>query len=132
MYIQMLRNYLAYFSQTPQIRNRRELCSLDVHCFPSVFLSVYFCLDCQICAPVQFFGKFKIKCKPSICLQIFPSHTENNVSHKYPSTLIDLLLCCIDGVLYNSLHYPSKSRQFRFCNCAAPSLITLNLKKGEK
>ena len=128
----MLRNYLAYFCQTPQIRNWRELCSLDVHCLPSVFLSVYFCLDCQICAPAQFFGKFKIKCKPSICLQIFPSHTENNVSHKYLSTLIDLLLCCIDGVLYNSLHYPSKSWQFRFCNCAAPSLTTLDLKKVEK
>ena len=36
-----------------------------------------------------------------ICLQNFPYHTQNNVSHKYLSILINLLLCCFYGVLYN-------------------------------
>ena len=36
-----------------------ELCSLAVHDFPYVFLSVYFCFACQICAHAQFFGKIK-------------------------------------------------------------------------
>ena len=63
LYIRMLRNCLAYFSQNPQIRNWCinwwELCSLAVHYFPRVFLSVYFCIAFQICAHVQSFGKIK-------------------------------------------------------------------------
>ena len=59
LYIQMLHNCLAYFSRNQQIRNWRELCSLYVHYFPRVFLSVYFYFPCQIRAHAQFFGKFK-------------------------------------------------------------------------
>ena len=59
----MLRNILAYFSQNPQIRNCCinwwVLCSLAVHYFPRVFLSVYFCFACHIYAHAQFFGKIK-------------------------------------------------------------------------
>ena len=44
LYIRILRNCLAYFSQNPQIRNWcinwQELYSLSVHYFPRVFLSV--------------------------------------------------------------------------------------------
>ena len=74
LYIQMLRNYLAYFSETPQIRNWWELCSLDVHCFPRVFLSVYFCLACQISVHAQFFGKFKTNAsRLYVCRFFLPS-----------------------------------------------------------
>ena len=34
-------------------------CSLAVHYFPYVFLSVYFCFACQICTYAQFFRKIK-------------------------------------------------------------------------
>ena len=37
-----------------------------------------------------------------ICLQNFPYHIQNNVSHKYLNTLLNLLLCCLYGVLYNA------------------------------
>ena len=54
---------LEYFSQNPQIQNWCiywwENCSLAVHYFPRVFLSVYFCFASQICAHAQFFGKIK-------------------------------------------------------------------------
>ena len=62
LYIRMLRNCLAYFSQNPQIRNwckNWEFCSLAAHYFPRVVLSVYFCFSCQICAHAQFFVKIK-------------------------------------------------------------------------
>ena len=72
LYIQMLRNCVAYFSQNPQIRNWWELCSLYVHYFPRVFLSVYFCFACQICAHAQFFGKFKTNAsRPYVRIQNF-------------------------------------------------------------
>ena len=63
LYIRMLRNCLAYFSQNPQIRNWCiywcEVCSLAVHYFPRFFLSAYFCFASQVCAHAQFFGKIK-------------------------------------------------------------------------
>ena len=64
LYIWMLCNCLAYFSQNLQIWNWCinwwELCSLDVHYFLHVFLSVYFCFACQIyVVHAQFFGKIK-------------------------------------------------------------------------
>ena len=73
LYIRMLRNCLAYFSQNPQIRNWCinwwELCSLAVHYFLRVFLSVYFlfCLP-DMCA-CAIFRKNQIKYKPSIFTQ---------------------------------------------------------------
>ena len=48
-----------------------------------------------------------------ICLQNFPYHIQNNVSHKYLSTLINLLLCCLTVLC--TTH--SQSRQFWFCKC---------------
>ena len=63
LYIGMLCNCLAYFSHKPQIQNWFiywwEFCSLVVHYFLHVFLSVYFCFACQICVHAHFFGKIK-------------------------------------------------------------------------
>ena len=65
-----------------------------------------------------------------ICLQNFPYHTQNNVSHKYLSTLINLLLCCI----YDVLHFAQDTASpgsFDFV-IAVLTLITFDLKKRKK
>ena len=64
MFIRMLRNCLAYFFQNPQDTKlvytlTETLVLLAVHYFLHVFLTVYFCFACQICAHVQFFRKIK-------------------------------------------------------------------------
>ena len=65
-----------------------------------------------------------------ICLQNFPYHTQNNISHKYLSTLINLLICCIYDVLHFAQHTASPG-SFGFA-IAALALITFDLKKGKK
>ena len=62
LYIQMLRNCLACFSQNSQIRNwcinwweLHQISSLIYTCS----FSVYFCFACQICGHAQFYGKIK-------------------------------------------------------------------------
>ena len=68
-----------------------------------------------------------------ICLQNFPYHIQNNVSHKYLSTLINLLLCCLYGILYNTQPVqPVLVLQLHVFRHNAPlALITLGLKKGK-
>ena len=71
-----------------------------------------------------------------ICLQNFPYQIQNNVSHKYLITLINLLLCCLYGVLYNTQPVQAVLvLQFMFLGTtmhAALALVTLDLKKGKK
>ena len=65
-----------------------------------------------------------------ICLQNFPYHVQKNVSHKYLSTLINLLLCCLCGILYINTQ-PVQAvlvLQFLFRHNAALALIPLDLK----
>ena len=71
-----------------------------------------------------------------ICLQNFPYQIQNNVSHKYLITLINLLLCWLYGVLYNTQPVQAVFvLQFMFLDTtmhAALALVTLDLKKGKK
>ena len=78
LYIRMLHNCLAYFSQNPQIRNWCiywwDLCSLAVHYFLPAFLSAYFCFACQTCVPAQLFGKIKTNAS---CLYVHKRKTRS-------------------------------------------------------
>ena len=69
-----------------------------------------------------------------ICLQNFPFHIQNNISHKYLSTLINLLLYCLYGVLYNT--QPVQTilvlQLHVFRHNAALASITLDVTKGKK
>ena len=79
---------------------------------------------------------FTVRLFDIICLQNFPYQIQNNVSHKYLITLINLLLCWLYGVLYNTQPVQVVLvLQFMFLDTtmhAALALVTLDLKKGKK
>ena len=79
---------------------------------------------------------FTVRLFDIICLQNFPYQIQNNVSHKYLITLINLLLCWLYGVLYNTQPVQAVLvLQFMFLDTtmhAALALVTLDLKKGKK
>ena len=79
---------------------------------------------------------FTVRLFDIIFLQNFPYQIQNNVSHKYLITLINLLLCWLYGVLYNTQPVQAVLvLQFMFLDTtmhAALALVTLDLKKGKK